>query len=248
MEELWIRSTVDGSLQPSLFHRASEPKRPLLVGLHSWSLTRTNQIDNMLPYAKKHDLHLLLPEFRGPSLSTSAAPTEACGSLCAKTDIKDAIDYLLQREQVDAERVFLLGASGGGHMAMLMAGFCPEYFKAIGAFVPIMDLKQWADYSDHYREHILACCSYSEEEMRLRSPIGYLDSIATATLKIFHGKFDPIVPVTQSVELYTRLLEKYPSAKVFLDVFDGRHEMDMETAMRWLLSQDTDSALTTVTG
>ena len=58
------------------------------------------------------------------------------------------------------------------------------------------------------------------EEMRKRSPISYIDNIAKANVKIFHGKFDPVVPVTQSIELYDAIMKKYPKSRVFLDIFD----------------------------
>ena len=244
--ELLIPSTMDGSLQPSLFYKASKPGRPLLVGLHTWSFDRFNQIDNMLPWAEKLDFNLLLPEFRGPNKGTNPQCAKACGSEFAKQDIKDAIDYVIANEACDRENVFLLGLSGGGHMTLLMAGFCPEYFKAMAAFVPITDLKAWADSSAKYREHILACCG-TEEEMAKRSPITYLDTVAKANLKIFHGKYDGVVPVTQSLSFYAAMMEKYPTSRVFLDIFDGRHEIDMEQAMYWLLSQYQGKEITEVT-
>jgi len=91
----------------------------------------------MLPVAEKYDFNLLLPEFRGNNRLTNPCCTKACGSHFAKSDIKNAMDYVLQNEMADEENVFLIGLSGGGHMALLMAGFCPEYFKAVGAYVPI---------------------------------------------------------------------------------------------------------------
>jgi len=248
-KEILVTSSLDKTLQPSLFYQsASKEKRPLLVGLHTWSFDRFNQINNMLPYAEKHDFHLLLPDFRGNNKSTNPNCTFACGSAYAKQDIKDAIDYVLQEDNVDRENIFLLGLSGGGHMALLMSGFCPEYFKAVGAYVPITDLKKWTEENENYRDHVLACCSYSEEEMVKRSPVSYIDSIAKANLKLFHGKFDPVVPVNHSTEFYRRLTEKYPDARVFLDVFDGGHEIDMEAAMYWLLSQYKQYEKTAVTG
>ena len=81
-----------------------------------------------------------------------------------------------------------------------------------------------------------------------RSPVTYLDSIARANVKIFHGKYDPVVPVSQSVELYTAITEKYPKSRVFLDVFDGGHQIDMEQAMYWLISQYKKTRKTEVTG
>lgn len=248
-QELWIQSTADGTQQPSLFYQASgTEKRPLLVGLHSWSYDRFNQIKRMVPYAQKYNFHLLLPEFRGRNLPSNPHCTEACGSELAKQDIKDAIDYVVKEYPVDAENIFLLGLSGGGHMTLLMCGFCPEYFRAAGAVVPITDLNKWVGQNKNYLPKVMACCSDSEEEMRKRSPMSYLDTIAKANLKIFHGKFDPVVPVSHSLELYGALMEKYPRSRVFLDIFDGGHEIDMEQAMYWLLSQYQGKKLGEVTG
>lgn len=244
--EILVKSSFDGTMQPSLFYKSeSSEKRPLLVGLHTWSYDRFNQIDNMLPYAEKYDFNLLLPEFRGSNLTSNPNCTKACGSEAAKQDIKDAIDFVA--DDVDKENIFLLGLSGGGHMALLMAGFCPEYFKAIGAYVPITNLEKWTEQNSGYKEHVLACCG-NAEEMKKRSPITYIDTIAKANLKIFHGKFDSVVPVVQSLELYDSLMKKHPVSRVFLDVFDGGHEIDMEAAMYFIMSQYKGTQKTTVTG
>ncbi len=238
MTEIYVKSTIDGSLQPSLFYKAkSKEKRPLLVGLHTWSYDRLNQVDDLVGKAEENDFHLLLPEFRGPNLKSNPICTEACASILAKQDIKDAIDYCKENFNIDEENVFLLGASGGGHMALMMAGYCPEVFKAIGAFVGITNLEDWAEENDYYTEDILACCSHDKEEMAKRSPINYIDTIAKANLKIFHGKYDDSVPFMHSVKLYNKLIEKYPDASVYLDIFDGGHEMRKDDAMRWILSQ-----------
>ena len=246
-EEILVESTLDGTLQPSLFYRAKESGRPLLVGLHTWSYDRFNQIKKMLPYAERYDINLLLPEFRGSNLDTNPNCKLACGSEYAKRDIKDAIDYIVKTEKVDSDNIFLLGASGGGHMSLLMAGYCPEYFKSIGAFVPITDLKKWTEQNANYKKHVLACCD-SDEEMAKRSPVTYMDTIARANLKIFHGKYDHVVPVIQSIELYDKLFRKYPDSRVFLDIFDGGHQMNMDVAMYWLLSNYKESAKLGVTG
>ncbi len=236
--EILVKSTLDSSMQPSIFYKSeTNEKRPLLVGLHTWSHDRFNQINNMLPYAQKHDFNLLLPEFRGDNLKTNPSCTQACGSIYAKQDIKDAIDYVINKENIDSENIFLLGLSGGGHMSLLMAGFCPEYFKAIGAYVPITDLEKWTKQNKNYCEHVLACCSDNADEMKKRSPVAYVENIAKSNLKIFHGKFDPVVPVSHSLELYEEIMLKHPNARIFLDIFDGGHEIDMETAFYWIISQ-----------
>ena len=235
--EILIQSTIDGTMQPSLFYAASKSNRPLLISLHTWSFDRFNQLESMVPFAEKYDFNLLLPEFRGSNLDTNEHCTLACASLHAKQDIKDAIDYVVRHYDIDADNIFMLGCSGGGHMALMMCGFCPEYFKAVGAFVPVTDLNLFAEQNEEYRRHVLACCSGSQEEMRLRSPMTYADTIAKANVKIFHGKFDPLVPHTHSLQLYNRILQGHPTARVFLDIFDGEHELDLNAAAAWFLSQ-----------
>jgi hypothetical protein len=43
-------------------------------------------------------------------------------------------------------------------------------------------------------------------------------------------------------------MSKYPDARVFLDIFDGGHEIDMEMAMYWIMSQYRDVKKVAVTG
>ena len=247
--EILVKSTLDSTMQPSLFYKSeSDTKRPLLVGLHTWSFDRFNQIKNMLPYAEKYDFNLLLPEFRGKNRKTNPNYLQACGSEYARQDVKDAIDYVIKNENIDTDNIFLLGLSGGGHMSLLMAGMCPEYFKAIGAYVPITDLEKWTKQNERYSQHVYDCCNDDTEEMKKRSPVTYVDNIAKANLKIFHGKFDKVVPMSQSMELYQTILSKYPDARVFLDIFDGAHEIDMETAFYWIMSQYQTVDKTEVTG
>lgn len=245
--EIFVKSSVDGTEQPSLLYKSPNANRPLLVGLHTWSHDRFNQIENMVPYAEMYDYNLLLPEFRGANLPSNPNCTKACGSLEAKSDIRDAVDYVIQNYNIDQNNVFLLGASGGGHMALMMAGFCPEYFKAIAAFVPISNLERWKVESPRYAAAVDACCC-DAAAMLLRSPINYIDKIATANLKIFHGKYDPIVPVQQSIDFFNALNTKYPKARVFLDIFDGGHEMDMVQALYWVNSQYNEAVSKEVTG
>ena len=132
-------------------------------------------------------------------------------------------------------------------MALLMAGMCPEYFKAIGAYVPITDLTKWAKENPKYSPHVLACCD-SEEEMLKRSPITYVDKIATANLKIYHGKWDRTVPVSHSLTLYNEIISRHPEAHVYLDVFDGGHEMCLNEIELFILAQYKKKNEETLTG
>ena len=246
--EIFVQSTLDSTSQPSLFYRAKGERRPLLIGLHTWSFNRFNQIENMLPYAEKYDFNLLLPEFRGPNKQDNPEYQKACGSEYAVQDVFDAIEYVKTHFAVDEENVFLLGASGGGQVALLCGEKNPKLFKAIGAFVPVCDLQRWGKENPWYARLIDDCCNGSEEEMQKRSPAFYAQALCKANLKIFHGKFDKVVSVQQSLDLYAEIMRMDPTARVFLDVFDGGHEINMDVAFAWLLSQYQKDELTKVTG
>ena len=248
MKEIFIKSSYDETEQPFLYYPAREENRPLLVGLHTWSFDRFNQVERLVPFAEKLDFNLILPEFRGPNLETNPHCTEACGSPAAINDILDDIDYICKTEKIDTKNIFLLGASGGGHMALMTAAVRPELFACVASFVPITDVKRWAKENENYAPGIIACCGGDEQEMGKRSPISYTKQLAKANLKIFCGKYDHIVPFKHSLDLYNEILKADEKARVYLDIFDGGHEMVLSKAEEWIISQYKKQKSEIVTG
>ena len=54
LEEITCLSSIDGSPEPLLmYHPGGETPVPLVVGLHTWSYDRYNQVDGMLPLCKE---------------------------------------------------------------------------------------------------------------------------------------------------------------------------------------------------
>ena len=107
MKEIFIKSSYDSSQQPFLFYTASQENRPLLVGLHTWSYNRFNQVERLVPFAKRLNFNLILPEFRGPNLETNPHCLEACGSPAAINDILDDIEFVCKNEKIDTKNIFL---------------------------------------------------------------------------------------------------------------------------------------------
>lgn len=240
MQEIEIVSTFDGSRQPVLFEAAQgQMPRPLLVGLHTWSAERHNQEEILLPLARARNWNLLLPEFRGPNLVSNPDGGKACGSAAAKQDILDAVAYV-QKNNFCTEAIFLYGGSGGGHMALLMAGANPKLWTAVSAWCPITDVCAWREQNKNYRPHIEHCCGGVPDESetiahsyRERSPIFYAAQIADSTTFIHHGKWDVSVPFSHSVNLYGEITRLKTDAKVFLEIFDGAHEAHAQRAVNW---------------
>ncbi len=136
-----IPGAAGEAAQPALFWRApGQAPAPLLVGLHTWS-SSYNQTGSSLPYqqwCRQVGWHFIHPHFGGPNLSPRAMGSEA-----AVADVVRAVAWAKENVQVDAARVYLIGVSGGGHMAMLMAGRHPELWAGVSAWCGISDIAQW---------------------------------------------------------------------------------------------------------
>ncbi|MDD2708711.1 MAG: prolyl oligopeptidase family serine peptidase [Verrucomicrobiae bacterium] len=240
MTELEAVSSLDGSREKSLFWLPPGARNvPLLVGLHTWSADRFNQVNDMLPFCRERGWGLLLPEFRGPNLTSNPRAPQACASQLAKQDILDALAQVLKSQPLDAKQVFLLGGSGGGHMSLMMAAAAPKTWRAVSSWCPITDLSAWHGQNPKYAPHIAACCGglpgggeKIDLEYRQRSPLTHVEKLREACLSVHHGRHDPSVPCSHTWRLAMAMEEK-PSKSFFFEIFDGAHELRCERAFHW---------------
>jgi len=240
IDELEIVSTMDGAAEKALFHYPEKKGNvPLVVGLHTWSYDRFNQVEQMFPLCRDRGWALLLPEFRGPNLFSNPRARQACGSAHARQDILDALDTVAAVYSIDTERIFLLGGSGGGHMALLMAAHAPDRWKAVSAWVPITDLAAWHGENPEYAPHVTACCGGEpgsgeavDREYSERSPLDFIEELSTVTLSVHHGRHDPIVRYSHSWRL-AEALEKQGAQRFYFEIFDGAHDIHYDKAFSW---------------
>ncbi len=285
-----ITSSVDGSPQKVRYfipESVTEPI-PLLVLLHSWS-ANVDQ-DSMLPLCarecQQRGWAIIHPDFRGPNVRP-----QACASDLAVQDIVDAVRWIETRTMIDPQRRFVAGASGGGHMTLIMAGRHPKLWAAASAWVPITDLAAWHAEStarkSKYADNIAAACggppgtsAAVDEQYRVRSPLTYLAGTRGLPVDLNAGITDGhtgSVPISHTLLAFNRLCTVYGQAEVQFSeadiadlteqqqispadaqaapleagrmhkvllrrsagparvtIFDGGHEGDMLTAIRWL--------------
>jgi len=212
-------SSADGTEQPALFY-APETKEPvpLLVGLHTWSVSYTDPANE--PYAQwciEHGWGVILPDFRGPNNRP-----EATGSELVVEDILSAVEYAKGRARVDARRVYLVGASGGGYTAFLMAGRAPDVWAGVSAWVPIADLRAWHEECTKagrvYAQMIEASCGGppgtdppTDLQYAKRSPATYLRNARGVPLDINAGILDGhtgSVPISHSLVAFNLVAEE----------------------------------------
>lgn len=220
LTEVRIDSSLDGKQQPSLYwapESANEQPTPLLVFLHSWSGNYKQKNDAWQQEAVKRGWIYLHPDFRGRNDTP-----QACGSKLARQDILDAIDFARKKFQVDSQRVYLAGTSGGGHMSMLMAGHHPDRFSAVSAWVGISDIAEWYRFHvkdgvpQNYARMILKSLggppdenSDRDTDYRDRSPVFHLARVGNLPIEVSAGIRDGYtgsVPISHTLLAWNEIV------------------------------------------
>jgi len=164
----------------------------------------------------KNDLAYIRPDYRGPNKRP-----EATGSELVIKDIMSAVEYAKKTTKIDTSSIYLVGGSGGGYTALLMAGHYPEMWAGVSAWVPITDLKAWYDEckkaNRKYYKDIAASCGGApgdnpavDKEYRDRSPLTYLANAKEVTLHISTGIHDGhkgSVPISHSILAFNEVAD-----------------------------------------
>jgi len=133
----------------------------------------------------------------------------------------DAVDFAIHNGHVNKERIYIVGESGGGHIALLMAGRFPYLWTAVSAWAPIVDLKTWYDQSrergSKCAQQISACCGGLPDssegvniQYRNRSPLTFLRNAGGLPVDINAGIHDGhtgSVPISHSLLAFNALAE-----------------------------------------
>ncbi len=207
-------SSIDGAEQPAWIilpenYDPAGPPAPLLVALHSWSFGMEQRHRGIEKAAQQRGWIYLFPHFRGKNNQP-----DACGSLKAQQDILDAVAWTREHYSIDPQRIYLTGVSGGGHMAMLMAGRHPQVWAGVSAWVGISDLESWHEKhaKGGYGAMLRACCGGApgdspevDAQYRARSPKTWLAGAVDVPLDLGAGIHDGhtgSVPIRHTLEAF----------------------------------------------
>ena len=211
-----IISNKDKSLQKAYFYKTSSDKpKPLVVSLHTWS-GKYDIYDGLANLCLQKDINYIHPDFRGVN-----STIESCCSNLALSDIDDAITYAIKNSNVDTEKIYVIGASGGGYAALSTFMKSNHNINTISAWVPITDLVAWHHESSirklKFTNDILKCTNSKNNVLNIenakdRSPIYWqtpIDKLMHTKVNIYTGIYDGIqgsVPITHSINFYNKLL------------------------------------------
>ncbi|MBL9211223.1 MAG: prolyl oligopeptidase family serine peptidase [Opitutaceae bacterium] len=212
VQVITVRNTLDGAEEPVWFLPNPSPEpAPLLVHLHSWS-SRLGEVALARDCAKR-GWAFVSPNFRGPNNRP-----EACGSRVAIQDVLDAVAHARRATAVDPRRIYLIGGSGGGHMALMMAQAAPGIWAGVSAWVPITDLSAWHAFSkqkgSRYHTMMEQACGgppgtpATDAEYRARSPLFFLERAKGVPIDLQVGIRDGhegSVPVSHALRAFNAL-------------------------------------------
>ncbi|MFP4415973.1 MAG: alpha/beta hydrolase family protein [Chitinivibrionales bacterium] len=236
VQDVTIDATIDGSSQPALYYDSgSDKKKPLLLVLHSWSANYRQQFS--IPYgvwAVKNDWVFIHPDYRGAFTNPEATASEK-----AVRDVLDAVDYARNNANIDENRIYIAGFSGGGMMTLIMVGRYPEIWAGAVAWVPVYDLVQWYETTRRaahdYSGHIINSCSGEPidgtdagRECSKRSPSSYLKGARGRKVSVYisTGINDNFVPPSHSFQAFNDLAE--PADRISqedVQFIDGHHSL-----------------------
>ncbi len=194
---------------------AGNQAQPLLIALHTWSGDFQQNCDAYGDWCVENNWNFVFPNFRGPNWTPAG-----CGSELMVADIVSAVNYAKKLAQVDDTRIYLIGGSGGGHAALLLAGRHPEIWAAVSAWCPISDILRWyqetggTQYAGHIEKAVGGNPDLNQlaaSECVKRSPLTYLGQAKGLIVDINTGIHDGhtgSVPVIHSFLAFNKLAAK----------------------------------------
>jgi dipeptidyl aminopeptidase/acylaminoacyl peptidase len=244
-QEIVTHKAADGlELQGILFRPLDEqPGRryPLILAVHGGPESHVHQgwaTSYSMPgqTAAAEGMAVFYPNYRGSTGRGVPFSKLGQGDAAGKefSDLIDAIRHLSDTGLVDDKKVGITGGSYGGYASAWGATYYTEHFAASVMFVGISDNISKVGTTDipgemyhvHHRKRLWEDWDY----FRDRSPIRYAEKSRTPTL-ILHGKDDPRVHPSQSLELH-RHLKTLGKTPVRLVLYPGEGHGNRRAASR----------------
>lgn len=218
LETIETVSTLDWLRQKAYWWapKSSQAPVPLLVHLHTWSYGYEMSDPRSPSGAMARGWAVICPNFRGRN-----DKPDSCASEKAVQDVLDAVDEARRLAAIDEDRIYLLGASGGGHLALMAAARAPRLWAGVSVWCPISDLARWHAEGvlrgNPYPKMMESACGGTPaerpDEYRRRSPIWFLASVRDAGLPVdvaagIHDGHAGSVPVGHSIRAFNALADE----------------------------------------
>ena len=188
-------------------------KPPLIVVTHGGP-TGASDMGLRLPlqFFTSRGFALVDVNYRGSS-GYGRAYREALKGLWGVADVDDCVAaarFLVQRGDVDADRLAIRGASAGGFTTLAALTF-RDVFKAGASHYGVSDLESLArdthKFESRYLDSLVGPYPERADIYRERSPIHFADRLSSALI-LFQGAEDKAVPPSQAEAMYQAVRAK----------------------------------------
>jgi dipeptidyl aminopeptidase/acylaminoacyl peptidase len=235
-----ITASRDGSQVHSWLVRrsGSTARQPLLVLLHggpfgAWTYWRRRL---NAPLFADAGYAVLLPE-PAPSVGFGQNHVQRGWRDWTRKPVDDvvaAIEGCRNRDDVDVDRIGLLGVSFGGYLATWIASVMPEQFRALVVHAGIWDLRSFSATTDLTTEWSRylgepASATARHEQMSPRRNVGQL----RLPILLTHGVRDLRVPVSQAFYAYSDLWRYADGCELLLFPDEGHTIGQPQNLVRW---------------
>jgi len=206
------------------FHGPEGQRPPLIVINHGGPTGSTNAaFKPMFQYWTSRGFAIVDVNYGGSS-GYGRAYRERLTGQWGVVDVDDAINaarFLIERGDVDAERVVIRGASAGGYTALSALTF-RSFFKAGASHFGIGDLEALArdthKFESRYLDKLIGPYPAQQALYRARSPVNHTDRLASPMI-LFQGAEDKAVPPAQAEAMFEAVRAK--GLPVAYLLFDG---------------------------
>ena len=193
---------------------APEGEKPLLLVMsHGGPTGATIPVyDSEIQYYTSRGIAVIDVNYGG-STGYGRAYRQRLNGLWGVVDVDDCANgarYLVERGDVDSNRLMITGGSAGGYTTLCALTF-KDVFKAGASHFGIGDLETFAGdthkFESRYLDNLVGPYPEERDLYRERSAINYLDQLDCPMI-LFQGSEDKIVPPNQSQQMYQAVKAK----------------------------------------
>ncbi|HJX06439.1 MAG TPA: prolyl oligopeptidase family serine peptidase [Actinomycetota bacterium] len=186
---------------------------PLIVMAHGGPTSHTTSVfDLTMQYWTSRGFGVVDVNYGG-STGYGRAYRQRLNGMWGVVDLQDCVNaarFLIDRGDVDGDRLLVRGGSAGGYVVMCGLTFT-DVFAAGASYFGIADLVPFAEGETHkfesrYEHTMIGPWPEAEDTYRARSPINFTDLLSTPML-VLQGADDEVVPPSQA-ELIVAALER----------------------------------------
>ena len=197
-EDVYFRSS-DGLMLHGWWLSAKGKAKGTVLFLHGNAQNITTHIASVHWLAAQH-YNVFLPDYRGYGLSAGEPNLKG-----VQDDIDSAMGYLLQRKDIDSERIVMLAQSLGGALAIYNVAHSPYR----GKIKALVTESVFSDYAGIVREKLSSFWLTWPLQWPLSltidndySPLPVVNKVSPIPLLIIHGDNDKIVPLSHGEALF----------------------------------------------